>query len=155
MTDEELQKWITTAAEYWVEFGNSDDSPVEQELIRQGCDQDLAFLIVEYLPIALAEHAVQNLGVTRAESYNRQHTDGSSSTYRWSDDPIYMAVCDFRNLNAAERWQDYKMIAACSADLDAISNALNAGKEVSGGRIAIAVNTVLPVKSPWLPDNKV
>lgn len=154
MTAEELMKWIRTAAELWIETGNTDEDPVEDVLVEQGCDRDLAWIILEYLPAAMAEPVVKKIGATRIPTYVRQLTDGTQVTCHWEDDVVYQAICIFRDAEAYERWDEFKKIAQCSPDLDAINNALKAGWEVEGNQCSITPFHELPPTSPWLPPKR-
>ncbi|MCC0049198.1 MAG: hypothetical protein H6882_08640 [Rhodobiaceae bacterium] len=151
MSGEELAKWVRTAAELWAQTGNTDDDPVEDEMVRQGCDRDLAWIICEYLPVAFAEHVVENMGVTRLLTYKRRLTDGTEVECKWQDDAVYLMVCRFRDLEAYDRWDEFKKIAARSPELDAINKALMAGTEVEGFVSGVAPFHKLPSDSPWLP----
>ncbi len=154
MTAEELMKWIRTAAELWIKTGNTDEDPVEDILVEQGCDPDLAWIILEYLPAAMAEPVVKKIGAMRIPTYVRRLTDGTQVTCEWENDVVYQAISIFRDAEAYERWDEFKKIARCSADLDAINNALKAGQEVEGSWCSIAPFHELPPDSPWLPRKK-
>jgi len=127
---------------------------VEDVLVGQGCDPDLAWIILEYLPAAMAEPVVERMGATRIPTYVRRLTDGTQVTCNWEDDVVYRAICIFRDSETYERWDEFKKIAQCSADLDAINNALKAGQDVEGNLCSIAPFHELPPSSPWLPQNK-
>ncbi len=154
ITHDELFKWIASAAELWVSDWNTEHRAVEDHMAAQGCDPELAMIIVEYLPVAFSDHIMENLGVERLPDYRRTLTDGSHVWCRWLDDPVYIAVLHYKHEYAASRWDDYKKIAGTCADVQSANDALTAGKEIRGGRSSIHPLGFLAPDSPWLPDKR-
>ena len=95
-----------TAAEFWVLGGNSDDMAVEAELKRQGCDPQLADILVEFLPVSFSENAISILGLRRDPVYSRKIVIDSAKDAAWmrvsfANDPVFAAVNRYRDVHAA------------------------------------------------------
>ena len=151
MDYDELRTWIRTAAELWVSEWNTEESRIDDMLAAQGCDPELAQIIFEFLPVVFSEHILERMGVTRLPTYSRRLTDGSRIECRFEDDPVYLAIRHFMRDEAVARWDDYKVIAACCADFQAMNDALHQGAEVAGSVSAFAPVDALSPDCRWLP----
>lgn len=145
-------EWIGKAADLFVCDDKLDEAGIASALVGQGCHQDLANVIVDYLPSAFAERVLEKLCVSRAPTYKRKLTDGRKVEYSWQDDRIWLAAQEFvRTQISNGGWAHYKDIVLWSAELNAVNDALNAGSEMEGGRYAVAPLSILPPESPFLP----
>jgi hypothetical protein len=132
-----------------------DEIGIADTLTGQGCHPDLANIIVDYLPSAFAEPALERLGVSRLSTYRRKLTDGRTVEYNWQDDRIWLAAREFVQTQISNGdWAKYQHIGLRSAELRAVSDALNAGSEMAGGTCAVAPLSILPPDSPFLPRRR-
>lgn len=151
----EHMEWIGKAADLFVGGGEVDEDDVVAGLVSEGCNPDLAQLVVDYLPSGFAEPALEKLGASRTPTYTRNLTNGRSVECKWQDDQLWLAVQSFVRMQISGGcWARYKSIAQYAAELDAASKSLNREISLEGAVIAVAPITRLPPGSPFLPETR-
>ncbi len=114
---------VVTANPTW------DDGRIEQELVRRGVAASLAEECVSFGPIAWGREVVGQLGVECSPRY-RLHSliDGGERELPLAHEFAYAwARATIGLYRTPERNEVFKLVAVRSAEVDCVSNALNAG----------------------------
>lgn len=111
-------------------------------LLEKGFAEDEAHRAVAFIPVGLARPLIEQLGVTNfAECASVPRADGGWIEIRLADQPEYrIALSAARDhFEHGSLLQDaYEAIVFGTADVDAVSNALNEGVEVAEACLATA-----------------
>jgi hypothetical protein len=116
-------------------------SPDEQAsaLQRDGFSESEAWRLVELLPLAFSRPVLEDLGVRHfVKKVTATRADGTSVVADLTRQPEYTGALKLarRHRRKAVMNHDvYKRIAETSAEIDAVSNALNQGADVCGGTV--------------------
>jgi len=109
-------------------------------LKREGFDEGQAHRLVAFLPMAFSRPVLEELGVRHFVSeVTAREPDGTLVSAELMRQPEYAAGLKLARSHRTRGVMDhevYKLIAGSSADIDAVSNALNEGRDIVGGTIA-------------------
>ena len=104
-----------------------EDGELANRLAGAGVDPKRAWRLVTFVPIAFGRVVLPEFGVETQPTYLIRRDDGTDLRRRLRDEPEYRAaadhVVDFRSLPG------FKELASRSAEVNALSNLLNAGSE--------------------------
>jgi hypothetical protein len=119
----------------------------EQALLGLGADAEEAKLLADYIPSACGRAFLREIGMVPSDTYQRLGEDGRPGpSQRFSDDPMWRGVENFvESLRSGSRKQ-FSLAAQHSAEVAAVSKAVNAGKtlaELRGSHVATAFITPL------------
>ncbi|QUD89865.1 hypothetical protein [Phenylobacterium montanum] len=109
-------------------------------LMRDGFDEGEAWRLVALLPIAFGRPVLEELGMRHfVQTVTAQAADGKLVQANLMRQPEYAAGLKLARAHRQYGVMDhevYKLIAGSSADIDAASNALNQGADLTGATIA-------------------
>jgi hypothetical protein len=121
-----------------------------QALLDLGCGPAETEVLAEYIPSACGRAFLREIGVIPSETYQRRSTDGSwGPPQRFSDDPLWTIVEKFvepLRTGPAQTRRQFSLAAQHSAELNAVDNAVNAGKtlaDLRGAHLATVFNAPL------------
>ncbi|NKJ44252.1 MULTISPECIES: hypothetical protein [unclassified Novosphingobium] len=136
MSEALLIQGATAIARDW-EY--SDERKVEG-LRRQGFSEGEALRLVALLPLAFSRAVLEKLGVRHfVHQINVIRSDGSILIADLKRQPEYIGGLKLARRHCAHGRMDheiFKLIVSSSADIDAVSKALNAGADIKGATIA-------------------
>jgi hypothetical protein len=119
-----------------------DDDAQIRALLAAGFDAGQAHRFVAFLPFAFSRPAMEAMGIKVSRRIDMAMEDGGTLTVGLYRQPEYVAGLALarrhRRSPCMPDWA-YQVIAEGSADVDAASNALSAGMDVKGARIASCV----------------
>jgi hypothetical protein len=120
----------------------SDEDAQIRALLSAGFDAGQAHRFVAFLAFAFSRPAMEVLGIRVSRRIDMATEDGGTLTVRLHRQPEYVAGLALarrhRRSPCMPDWA-YQVIAGDSADIDAANNALNAGLDVEGARVASCV----------------
>jgi hypothetical protein len=107
------------------------DFNFQEAFLNLGCECAQAELLADYLPSACGRAFLREIKITVSETYQRANADGSwGPPTAFADDPLWVEVESFVEsirMNPARR-KVFGLAAGHSAEVDSVSNALNAGQ---------------------------
>ena len=109
-------------------------------LAADGFDEGEAWRLIALLPIAFSRPILEDLGVRRfVDEVTAHQADGTVITAKLTRQPEYVVGLRLARRHRRAGKLDlevYKRVAGSSADIDAVSNALNRGMDVTGAAVA-------------------
>lgn len=112
-------------------------------LRQDGFEEAAACRLVALLPIAFSRPVLEELGVRNFDpEVTAQNVDGSMVKAKLMRQPEYVGGLKLARIHRKKGIMDhevYKRIAGSSAEIDAVSHALNEGADIDGATIATAL----------------
>jgi hypothetical protein len=134
---------LIEAAEIIAEGIDLDEDELIQRLVDRGFETSVAHRLVAFMPSALARPVLEELGVTNFAECMAISLSGGGDVYvRLQDQPEYVAVLALAREHRRHgilKPETYRAIVGETAEIDAISNALNAGANVAGSSVTTAL----------------
>jgi hypothetical protein len=131
---------LIEAAEIIAAGVGDDEEVVVQRLVQRGFEVGIAHRLLAFVPSAFARPLLERLGVTDFAAEMEVSTrSGETFPVRLRDQPEYVASLalardHFRHGILAR--EVFEAIVYSTAEVDAVSKALNAGGKVEGGAVA-------------------
>jgi hypothetical protein len=129
---------IEEAARRLAENPEASDEELVRLLTSAGWPLVEADLAVSFLPIAFGRLALKELGISEyADRFEAKNARGKWVSYRLSTNPVFQAAARLAAaavVHGTLTREQFKAIAARSAELNAASKALDAGSSIAGGR---------------------
>jgi hypothetical protein len=124
--------------------GPTDEAAVAEQLVARGFTIDEAWRLILFVPMAFSRPVLEELGVAIFPDHLVVPTEeGGELRAYLADQPEYTAALALarthRAAGSAMPHEHYVAVAGAAAEIDATSNALNAGADVAGAAIATAV----------------
>lgn len=120
------------------------DDEVVQLLVDDGFDSAVAHRLVAFLPSAFARPVLESLGVSNfSNKVSVPRSESRCFSVRLSDQPEYVAALDLAREHRAIGIIEphvFESIVNGTAEINAVSNALNEGIDVRGATVAVALN---------------
>jgi hypothetical protein len=119
--------------------GDAGTAPMIAELQAAGFDKAQAHRFLELLPMAFSRPVLEHFGVHIVETVAASSRSGEELNFRLDRQPEYVAGLALARRHRATGCMPqsvYERIAGSSAELDAISQALNEGADVEGAALA-------------------
>ena len=139
------EEQIILAAETLVRNWHVNEDGQIAALKGDGFAEGEAERLVAFLPMAFSRPVLEELGIDQFDTeVTGRDADGNWVSAELMRQPEYAAALKLARKHRAKGAMDhevYKLIAGSSADIDAVSNALNQGREVAGGVISSVINT--------------
>ena len=110
----------------------ADDADMASALIGRGVPFARAWLLVMFVPLAFGRIVIEQLGVNVSDTYVVRGRF-RNSTRKLRDLAEYRAAYD--HLGDFSAHSGFKPLVTRSAEVNAASNALNAGKDISGADV--------------------
>ena len=132
---------LLNAATVMARSGSVDDATLCAALNKEGFSNSDAILLVAFMPMAFARPVLEEMGVSFVEEVSVPTRNGGWSQVPLADQPIYveaLAIAREHRLKGLIENEVFKVLALRSAELNAASNALNAGKDIKGATFASA-----------------
>ena len=118
------------------------DRELHSELVEEGLDRRAAARLIEFLPSCYCRILLRNSGCVFSEEYERRSPDQPTKKYFLSVDPIWNVSLIFATKEATTASKnDLLVIAARSAEFEAINRLLTAGSKLSDLRLTPLVFT--------------
>ncbi|MDB5704299.1 MAG: hypothetical protein JWN66_1415 [Sphingomonas bacterium] len=133
---------IIVAASILAENMAADEPAVVAALVARGFSPGEAHRLVAFLPLAFSQPIVEEFGATIAPKISIRTAEGGSIVATLVRQPEYVGALALAREHRRSGRMDqeiYKAIVNSSAEIDALSNALNAGAELSGAVLAAAL----------------
>jgi hypothetical protein len=138
LTDEQVVAAAIIIA-HGLEREDPDGKATIAELQAAGFDEAQAHRFLELLPMAFSRPVLEHFGVKIGKTVGASPLDGEMVHFRLDRQPEYVAGVALARRHRASgcmpQWV-YERITGSSAEVDAISQALNAGSDVKGGALA-------------------
>jgi hypothetical protein len=141
LTDEQ----VVTAAEIvarGLDREDANNAATIAELQAADFDEAQAHRFIELLPMAFSRPVLEHFGVIITETVAATGPNGEELNFRLDRQPEYVAGLALARRHRASGCMPqsiYERIAGSSAELDAISQALNAGSDVEGAAMATSL----------------
>ena len=104
----------------------------ERALLGLGSSPAEAELLADYIPSACGRAFCREIGMIPSDTYQRLNKDGSwGPQRRLSDDPLWGIVENFVESLRIHSRKQFSLAARHSAEVNAIDNAVNAGKTLN------------------------
>ena len=130
---------------------NDGEEEVIGRLIGAGFDAGAATRLVAFVPSAFARPVLEEMGVIVSNNMGAITTEGREIDIQLDQQPEYIAALrlarEHRQHGALDH-EDYTKITGGSSEIDAVSNACNAGADIRGATIASAL--VWPIDARFL-----
>jgi hypothetical protein len=131
---------LIRAATILAESRGLGDEAQAEKLVAAGFGESVAYRVVAFLPSAFARPVIEELGATVTGLASIPAEDGSWFDVVLEDQPEYRAALalarEHRRAAVIPR-AVYRAIVEATSEIDAASNALNAGEEIRGGALAL------------------
>jgi hypothetical protein len=118
--------------------------------MQTGFDLGAAHRLVALLPLALSRPILDEFGVIAAPTFESPLDDGSLLQFTLAKQPEYVRLLKLARKHRRSgvfNQASYAAIVSGSSDIDAISNAKNAGTDVTGSVVASCF--VGPIHTPF------
>jgi len=140
---------LIRAAAILVETRDLEEEEQVERLVAAGFDESAAHRLVAFLPSAFARPVLEEMGAAVSGRAQIPAEDGSFFEVSLEDQPEYRAALalarEHRRAGAMPN-DVYVAIVEATSEIDAASNALNGGDQISGGVFALA-----PVSARFAP----
>ena len=135
---------LIRAATIIANAGDLSDEELAQRPIDDGFEEPVAYRLVAFLPSAFARPVLEELGVSNFAPASVPTEDGREFSVVLDNQPEYraaLALAREHRRKGVIPHEVFKAVVDSSAEIDAISNALNEGAEVDGAVVALALNS--------------
>jgi hypothetical protein len=134
---------LILAAEKLAEKLQLDEEQQVEALKNAGFEEGEANRLVVFLPLAFSRPALEELGIEHfAPVVGATNADGTPFEVLLARQPEYVVGLEVARKHRRMGFMDQEVfasIAGSSAEIDAVSKALNAGEDIRGGAIASAL----------------
>lgn len=139
-----IRSELIRAAEILAAHSGADDDELAGHLVDNGWEEGAAYRAVAFLPSAFARPLLEELGVsTFVDRASVMTRDGGWMEFALSRQPEYVQALAL----AREHWTNgvmprdvYEKIALGSAEMGSVNAALNAGEDIKGATVALALS---------------
>jgi len=134
---------LIKAAETLARTWQGDEDEQIAALRQEGFDEGEAHRLIAFLPLAFSRPILEELGVRHfVPQVSAQTADGTVVQATLMRQPEYAAALKLARAHRKKGAMDhevYKLIAGSSAEVDAVSKALNEGADIAGTAVASAL----------------
>lgn len=138
------ERKLIQAAEALVPFLERGDDEQVAQLMSVGFEESEAHRLVAFLPMAFSRPVLEGLGVQHFSStVSAWKADGTEVKVKLAHQPEFIGALRLARSHQRKGVMDhrvYRLIAESSAEIDAVSKALNAEDDLRGAAIATVLN---------------
>lgn len=135
---------LIRAASIIAHGGDLSEEELAERLIADGFAESTAYRLAAFLPSAFARPVLEELGVTDFAPACVVTEDGAEIRVFLEDQPEYCAALALARAHRETGTippEVYRAIVNGTAEIDAISNALNDGMDIEGAVVVVALNS--------------
>lgn len=132
---DETENVVDNVARLFVQFPDDTDGEVVERTSQGGVSLVAIELAIAFLPCAFGRALIreQHWMARLPDEFRARSRSGKYVRFRLSENPIYKAAAELAEHQRLARREWFAVIAARSAEINAINKAWSAGSDVTGG----------------------